>query len=395
MSKWNDFWFGAPVEQVRNEVETRSTPDGEPSPAILPPSREAVGINPKEASRIGTVYRSVNIISTMISQMPLEVYRGEKKINTPLVIQNPIEGESQRSFVQQVVWSLALWGNAYVRTFGDPVSSVEVLDPDSVTVTKDPDTGKTTYYVGNKVVPAGRIRHLKLDRMPGQLKGIGPLTGMGGELKAAYLLDKFQQTWFDTTGTPRGILSTTQTPNATQSAQIVEAWNNFLKGSSGQAVLPFGMTYEAFSAKPMEVQYIDVAEANIRNIARIFGIPAANLLSAIQGTSMTYTNYIESNIQFYQNTLSNYMNEIEQFLSSLLPRNQRVEFNEEQLLRMSPEKLWAVKKTQYDVGYYDGAEQRKQEGLPALPKKEAAKPAVVEDSKANSDKEVSDNGNGD
>ena len=395
MSKWNDFWFGREIEPIQNnEVEIRSTPEGEPSPAILPPSRETAGISPKQAARIGTVYRSVNIISTMISQMPLEVFRADKKITTPLVVVSPIEGSTQREFIQQVVWSLALWGNAYIRLYGDPVSSVEVLDPDTVTVTKDPDTGKTSYFVGPKSVPADRIRHLKFESLPGELKGHGPLTGCGGELKAAYLLDKFQQTWFDTTGTPRGILSTTQTPNAVQSAQIVEAWNNFLQGHSGQAILPFGMTYEAFTAKPMEVQYIEVAEANIRNIARIFGIPAANLLSAIDGTSMTYTNQIESNIQFLQNTLSNYMVCIEEFLSSLLPRNQRVEFDEEKLLRMAPEKLWAMRKTQFDVGYYDGAEQRKQEGLPALPKKEV-KPTEVVDQKANSDKEVSDNGNGD
>lgn len=391
-------YFGFEPKKVRvtdSEIETRATPEGDPSPSILPPARSNVNIvYPKEAARIGTVYRSVNIISTMISQMDLKVYRDGKEIKAPYVIQNPIDGESQSSFVQQVVWSLALWGNCYVRLYGSPATSVEVLDPDTVTVTKDSDTGKTRYWIGSKEIAADKIRHLKFERMPGALYGTGPLSGAVGELQAALLLDKFQQTWFDTTGIPTGLLSTPSALNPTQSAAFVTAWNDFLDNNQKTAILPGGMKYETISAKPMELQYVEVAEANIRNIARIFGIPAANLLSAIEGTSMTYTNYVESNLQFMQNTLSRYMNEIEAFLSSLLPRSQRVQFDESQLLRMAPEKDWAIKKVQYDVGYYDGAEQRKNEGLPALEKKELPKPVVDENpEKANLKKDNLENGN--
>lgn len=390
------FGFEPKKELVSDsELETRAEPNGDPSPSILPPARNSINsIDPKEAARLGTVYRSVNIISTMISQMDLKVYRDGKEIKTPYLIQNPIDGESQSSFVQQVVWSLALWGNCYIKVYGDPVTSVEVLDPDTVTVSRDPDTGKVQYWIGPKPIATERIRHLKFERLPGSLYGHGPLTGAAGELKAAVLLDKFQQTWFDTTGIPTGLLSTPSALNATDSARFVTAWNDFLDNNRRTAILPGGMKYETISAKPIELQYVDVAEANIRNIARIFGIPASNLLSAIQGTSMTYTNYVESNLQFLQNTLSRYMNEIEAFLSSLLPRSQKVEFNEMQLLRMAPEKDWAVKKTMFDVGYYDGAEQRKQEGLPALEKKELPKPVVDENpEKANSNKDNLENGN--
>lgn len=371
-TKWNNFWYGE--QALPNTAQVRVDEDGEPSPAILPPSRSLVGIGPKEAYKIGTVYRSINIISTMISQMDLVVYRNDKLVNTPLLIKNPIESETQRSFVQQVIWSLALWGNAYVRTFGDPVSSVEVLDPDAVTVTKDPDTGVTKIYVNGK--QAKNIKHLKFESMPGATYGHGPLSGCEGELKAAYLLDKFQQTWFNTDGIPTGVLTTQATLNPDTSKKLVEAWNEFLRDNRKTAILPSGMTYETLAAKPIEVQYIEVAEANIRNIARIFGIPAMNLLATIEGSSMTYTNYIEANIQFLQNTLSNYMNAIEDFLSDLLPRSSKVKFNEEQLLRMAPEKLWAVRKVQADVGYFSGEELRKEEGKPALPK--PAIPAVKE-----------------
>lgn len=394
MGAFRDFWLGPEVNQNSNSqaMETRVDSDGNPSALILPPSPGSIweSIPPKEAYKIDTVERSVSIIGTMISQMDLQVFRNGKLIDTPTLIANPIYGESQRSFVKQVVWSLALWGNAYIKVYGSPVSDVEVLDPDTVVVSRDELTGKVQYWHNGKLQPKDKIRHIRLERLPGALMGHGPLQACAGALQAAKQLDAFQKTWFNTDGIPKGILSSNAQVTAPQQKQLIEAFEAFIKDHKN-VLMPLGIKYETIAVKPIEVQYVDVAEANIRNIARVFGIPAANLLSAIEGTSMTYTNYVESNLQFLQNTLSNYMNEIEDFLSSLLPRGQKVQFNEEQLLRMSPEKQWAVKKTQFDVGYYDGAEQRKQEGLPALPKKEVVKSETQNQTNPNKDNQ--ENGN--
>lgn len=341
------------------------------APAYLPTSRALTGIGPKEVVRIGTVYRCVNIISTMVSQMDVKVYRGKKEMTyVPMIIREPIEGESFSSFIQQVVTSLALWGNAYIRLVGedpDKPTSVKVLDPDDVVCTEDDITGKVTYWVKGKVVPSKRIKHLKLDRMPGELLGHGPLTGAAGVIKAAYLLDEFQRTWFDSTGSPKGIISTENHLTPEQTDGLAEAWSEFIREHDGIMVLPKGVSYNPTVIKPAEAQFLDVVSQNIRDIARIFGIPASNLLSSIDGTSMTYTNYVESNIMFLQNTLSRYIIEIEDFLSALLPRGQKVNLDEESLLRLAPDKLWQVRKLQFDVGYYAGSEQREEEGKAPLP----------------------------
>lgn len=376
-------FFGFESKPTAEEMQTRVDSNGDPSPAILPPAFTNRVIGPKEASKIGSVYRAVNIISTMTSQMSLKVYRGQKEVKTtPALVRNPIEGESQASFVQQVVWSLALWGNCYIRVYGDPVSSVDVLDPDTVVVTRHPETGKVAYYINGKETK--NIRHLKFERLPGALLGHGPLTGSEGELKAAWRLDEFQRTWFDTTGVPKGVLKNGGTAlNAEKQKEFITAWNEFIKGNAGTVILPNGMDYETVNANPIEVQYVQVAEANIRNIARIFGIPAANMFFQMDGNSMTYTNQVEANLMFLQNTLTRYMVEIEAFFNSLLPGTMRVEFDEEELMRLAPEKLWAMKKLQSEVGYYSGAEQREAEGLPALPEPVVPKTVVDPEEDAN------------
>lgn len=365
MGTMKDFWLGKP-----EPMQVRVDENGEPSAAILPPARASfINVQPREAMKIGTIYRSVSILSTTISQMELEVFRNGKKLKTPALIANPIDSESQASFVQQIVHSLALWGNAYVRVYGEPVSSVEVLDPDMVTVGRS-EEGKVIYFVNGKLVNSKSIRHLKFERMPGADLGHGPLSGAAGELKAAVRLNEFMQTWFNVDTVPRGVIKMTEKLNAEQSKKLAEAWDAFINEHKN-IVLPQGVSYEQLANKPMELQYQEVAEANVRNIARVFGIPAAALLTALEGTSMTYTNYVESNLQFMQQTLTRYMQEIEDMLSGLLPTNQKVQFNENQLFRMAPEKEWAIKKMMSDVGYYSGAEQREQEGLPALPQPKA------------------------
>lgn len=371
---WKEFWgigrkedIIVPVTQQEESVvpEVRAH-----SFETLDTSRFVVGITPKEAAKIGTVWRAVNIISTMISQMDVKVYRGEKEVKyVPLLMREPIEGESFSSFVQQAVWSLALWGNCYIKLLGDPdkPTSVKVLDPEDVVCREDAVTEKVTYWVKGKQVNPRTIRHLKFERLPGEAMGHGPLTGASGELKAAYMLDKFQRQWFDVTGAPKGVISTDTQLNPENAQALQDAWVSFLEKNHQVIVMPKGVNFQPVSMKPVEAQYVDVVATNIRNIARIFGIPAANLLSAVDGTSMTYTNYVESNIMFIQNTLSRYVKEIEDFLTTLLPRGQKVKFDEETLLRLSPEKLWAIKKIQHEVGYYSGAEQREEEGKKPLP----------------------------
>lgn len=384
MGAFKDFWLG--TEQPVQKQEIRVDEEGNPSPLILPPSRTSIiNVQPKEAIRIATVYRSIDIIATMVSQMDLRVFRGEELMkSTPLIVRNPIESESQSSFVIQCIHSLALWGNCYWKTYGTPVSSIDVLDPDTVVVSRDELSGKVQYWVNGKLVPNDRIKHLKFETMPGALLGHGPLSAATGAVRAALMFEKFQEKWFDTTGIPVGVITVPGAMNPQQSKMFSEAWDNFIKDTSRTPVLPGGIKYDQIQGKPAEMQYLEVSEANTRNIARIFGIPAANLLSAIDGTSMTYTNYIESNLQFLQNTLLRYMNEIEDGLSSLLPRSQKVLFNQEQLLRMAPEKFWTVKKLQTEVGYTSGDELRAEEGKEPLPK------PVVSPTTLNKDNSVKD-----
>lgn len=340
---------------------------GTPSAGVVPPVREDIsGITPDVALGIGAVYRSVSVITSAISQMGIGVYRNNLEIPTPTIIKQPNVNESQRAFIKQTVWSLATHGNAYWRVYGEypNIQNLEVLDPNAVTVVRE--NGGNKYWIGNESIPASRIKHLRLEQAPGAVKGYGPIQRGQSELIGALRLRNFADNWFGISGVPQGVLTTDQVLNGDEAKAFADAWNEFIK-NNGTAVLSQGMRYELLNLKPADAQFLEIQQSKTVAIARLFGVPATLLSSGNEGISNTYSNQQELFMQFLQTTLVDYMNEIEDALSSLLPRGQEVNFKEDSFLRMNTTLETQVAVAQVEAGLITPNEWRAGKGLPALP----------------------------
>jgi HK97 family phage portal protein len=306
----------------------------------------------------------VSIIAASVSQMSLGVFRDGLEIQTPTLIKQPNMDESQRAFIKKTAWSLATTGNAYWRVYGDTAKVLEVLDPAAVTVTKE--SGRLKYFYGAKELKASEIKHLRLEQNPSVIKSLGPIQRGQSELIGALRLTGFADEWFGSAGVPVGVLTTDQSLNGTQAQAFADAWNEFIK-NNGTAVLSQGMRYEYLNIKPADAQFLEVMQAKTVAIARLFGVPATLLASGNEGTSNTYSNQQELFMQFLQTTLVDYMNEIEDALSSLLPRGQVVNFKEDGLLRMNTSLTVDVQVKQIAAGLRTPDELRAEDGLPPLP----------------------------
>lgn len=359
----------------------------EPLPGVVPPLRESIGaISVDTAMSISAVYRSVSIITSSISQMPLAVYRDGIAIKTPTLIKQPNIDESQRAFVKKTVWSLVTNGNAYWRVYGDypAIQNLEVLDYNAVSVATE--NGKVKYWVHGKEVAAKYIKHLRLEQRPGVAVGIGPIQRGQAELIGALRLKNFQDNWFGIAGIPSGILTTDQTLSTAQQNQYAVAWNEFIN-THGTAVLGNGMRYEHLSLKPAEAQFQEVMQAKTTGIARLFGVPATLLASGNEGTSNVYMNNQELFLTFLMTTLTDYMNEVEDAFSSLLPRGQEVSFKEDALLRMNSSLEVEVQSKQIESGLRTANELRAAAGLPPL---STPKPVAAENPNSNKDETEDD-----
>lgn len=314
--------------------------------AVLPSRFYDGTVTSTQAMSLVGVYRAVSIISTAAKQLPVNVFRGGTEIDTPSLIKQPNVDISRTAFVEQTVTSLALHGNAYwlltKREPSDTPSNVEVLQPLLVTVEVDQKSGKVkSYKYGDTSYPAWKVKHLRLLRIPGSQYGLGPVQAAQGSLRGTLDLRDYATNWFRDGGAPNGVLKTDQTLNPEDALRYQDAWDSGMRAGKTR-VIGNGLTYTPIYLSPRDAQFIESQAFTKTEVATLFGVPATYML-ADGGNSMTYTNSIQVDIAFVRYTLTQYLTEIEQALSDLLPRGQEARFIVEGLLR-------ADAKTRYE-GY--------------------------------------------
>lgn len=120
MSKFIDWLRGEDVHVTQN-VEARDIAPVTGNTVIPPHWQNDLTVNPEIALTLGVVYRSVDVLVNMTSSMELGVYRNgiEQTDRLPSFMREPSEGVSMKNFIEEVTFSLAVYGNAYVRVVGD------------------------------------------------------------------------------------------------------------------------------------------------------------------------------------------------------------------------------------------------------------------------------------
>lgn len=313
---------------------TRSEPT--PSPGILPPPRVSnEAVTTTSALSLAAVYRAVSIIATGVSQMSIDVWRGSDPIDAPSWVRRPDMKLSRSAFYEQTTVSLAAHGNAFWRiirdTPTDPIKAAVVLDPTEVVV--DETNGK--YHWRGKELQPWQCQHLSLLRVPGSPYGLGPIQAARPDLRGVLDARDYAAEWFDRSGVPTGILSSDQPLSPDQAADYKALWDTNQAHRSGTAVLGSGLNYSPLLLNPKDAQFLESQQFNVTQVARLFGIPAHMLLAAVEGTSMTYTNLADADLAFVRWTLTQYLREIEEAISVLLPRGQTARFNLDAVLRPS------------------------------------------------------------
>jgi len=250
------------------------------------------------------------------------------------------------------------------------VTNLEVLVPTSVIV-KVSESGVYTYEYGDQRFTTRDIKHLSLMRVPGYVYGLGPIQKVRGELEQSLDLRTYTGSWFSSSGMATGVLKTDQSLTQEQADAYKERWGEVINGKDRTAILGNGLSYQSTYLNPKDALFIEAVNANLQQIARMFGIPASLLSLPLEGNSLTYSNVQDELNQFYKFTLTAYLNEIENALTDLIPRGQTVRFDPANLMRLSPQDRYANYKTAIDSGWLSPDEVRKMEGLKGpAPKKE-------------------------
>jgi HK97 family phage portal protein len=313
----------------------------------------------------------VTIIGTAVKQLSVDAYRGADLVTPePAIVRAPNVDESRGVFFEQTAVSLATNGNAYWQIDRDAsarVNNLTVLDPLSIEPATDARGRVTGYQYQGRTLRKDAVRHLKLMRLPGRAKGLGPIQAAQQELRGALDTQSYGANWFANSGLPAGGYWTTKDAlNPQQAESYRESITKATSNREGAAFVGNGLELKPFALSPEDAQWIEAQKFNTTMVARLFGVPASLMLATLDGTAQSYQNVAQEWTAFVRFGLMTYLSEIEDALSELLPRGQRAKFNVEGLLRADTLSRYQAHQLGIQAGWLLRSEARAIEGLPSV-----------------------------
>ena len=326
------------ISRLGYEVEPQFVPDTENrGVANTAPARESSVVSPTTALSLVAVSRATSVLETAIMQIPVNVYRGNTALPTPLWLETPdIENQiSQAEWLGTTLIHMSTYGNAYWFIKRGPRGIVNItnLHPQDVSIMTD-NQGRIVYSYLGKNYSAQDIKHIKLWNSPSStsLLGEGPLQRHKSVLRSALDLHNYADNWFRTAAVPTGTLTTSEFLSADVAKQNKQAFIESQQERS-VAVLSSGLKYDSLALNPEQAQFLENQKFITRQIAMMFGVPTMYLGMGIEGQGMTYVNGNEDRAKLFEDGLQQYIVRIQQAITDLLPRGQYAEFNLTEFLR--------------------------------------------------------------
>jgi len=313
--------------------------------------------------RINAFYACVLLISDTISTLPVDSFRRvdgnrEPYRPQPSWVQRPDIDLLRTEHYQQVLISLLLDGNAFVRIYRDnsgQVANLVVIDPNRVKVTRTAVTRELIYIIDeNNTYPvvAKDMLHMTEMRKAGELRGVSRVSELKDNLGLASALQSFASRFFGQGATTSGVIETPMGLNREQAKELVDGFDSRHKGfrkAHKTGILTGGAKFVRTGVNPDEAQMLDSQKFAVEQIARIFRVPPP-MIGITSAGAMSYNSVEQQNINFVTHTLRPYIAKMEDAYSTLLPEGAFIRFNVDGLLRGD----FATRMNGYSIGSQAG-----------------------------------------
>lgn len=320
-------------------------------------------IDETTAMQINAFYACVLLISDTISTLPMDAFIRRDGIRVPFRprpewVMRPDFEISRAEHFQQVLVSLLLDGNAFVRIFRDnrgDIVNLVVLDPLKVEVTRDPITRELAYRYEldrENLIAREDIMHLTEIRKPGEARGLSRVTQLKENLGLSSALQEFAARFFGAGANLGGYIEHPAQLTREQSKDLADSFRGSHKGlkkSHKVGVLSGGAKFIKTTAAPDEAQMLESRKLAIEEIARIFRVPP-HMIGITTPGAMSYASVEQNNINFVTHTLRPYITKIEEHYSRLLPVEAFLRINVDGLLRGD----FATRMQGYSIGSQAG-----------------------------------------
>jgi HK97 family phage portal protein len=367
----------------RREEEQRSLPAGAQLLGLSggsPYTRSGEVVTGDGALRLSAVWACVRLLADTISSLPVHTYRGDEQVDTPALLREPSAGVPVHDFLDAVMRSLLLRGNAYglITARSGPgllPSQVELVSPDRVGVTLHPETQRVQYRIGGQEFHSSDVWHVAAFCSPGSVLGLSPVAFCAESVGLGLAAQDFGAQYFAGGPIPVGTLNLDPSvrPNSLEhapgeQAELVRTWQDWARSGRRRGTVPVltGVRFEPININAEESQFLETQRFNVTQIARVFGVPP-EMVGGDAGNSLTYANTEARALDFLRYNLTPWLTRLDYALGALLPSTLDVRLNPDALLRSTTKERYEAHKVGIDAGFLTVNEARELENLPPLP----------------------------
>lgn len=285
------------------------------------------------------VRSSIDLICSLVSELPLHVYRGEGSDRVALSIPGNLadpgdDGNGLEDWIYTLVQSWLYRGNVY----GDPLRDrlgylrgLSLYNPDEVHGTINPGAGTVSWAVNGSPAPA--LFHRRVNPMANILLGFSPLEAHAVTILTSIVAGQFGLQWFQDGTHPQALLINTESSiDAEQAREMLRRWRVMKSGTREPAVMGKGWEFKPLTITPEESQFLGTMGVSEAQCCRIFGPAIAETLGYESGGSMTYSNVQDRRSDLMTLSLNRWARRTERLLSSMLPQPQYARFDRDALL---------------------------------------------------------------
>lgn len=304
-------------------------------------------INSESALRHSAVWACLRLRANLISTMPVDVFRQAEyglphvKVQTPPVILSPGGKEvDYLEFMYSTQFDLDRAGNTMGiitkrNGYGLP-AEIELVPLAWVSVNII-DNVLVEYMIRGKSYRPDQIWHEKQYTVAGFHLGLSPIMYAAWCIGEHLSIQDFAISWFTTGGIPRAHMKNEVLPTITDDqAEGIKARAKESVRTGDVMVTGKDWSYSMIQAEQTGMEWLEARNIGLAEVARFLDCPADLIDASISGSSVTYANVVQRNLQLLIMSLGPTVIRRENSLNKLLPAKQFVRINTDALLRMDP-----------------------------------------------------------
>lgn len=315
-----------------------------------------------ENSLQSIAFRSaVDLMASLVSELHFDVYSGQgvkrRIVSTPDTLLDPAgDGYGVEDWTYMGCQSWFLRGNIYGDILDKSASGilrqVDLYHPDRVSVSLV--DGGPKWMVQGREIPADRMLHRRAFPVAGTLLGSSPVAYHADQLGLTLATTRFGKSWFQDGGHPGGILSNSESDMSDENV-VRTAKDRFLAalfGTREPVVLGRGWKYDQIQVAPEESQFLETSQYSEAQAARIMGAGMAEVLGYATGSTLTYANIVDRDLELLKYAADRWLKRIERLYSLFLPSTQYAKFDRDSFLDTNVMQRWQVNKAKLGTGAY-------------------------------------------